>query len=510
MDGNSVRISKDNINGDLSAAIVRAGYWVPFALVLILLAIGIIFMVCWHRCSLENVFEEKLSVITKNPSVRDNIVAALSLCVLTSVFIFCMDLASWVREDDDNLPSYYHKNVNSLYAFNFGFSLVSTVVPLIGVIVSFLVYRCYRKRKENNYNFDNKQAKSDVSECKALCIFIAILLCAGSTALLLSFHFQNILIAWTSDPFYASRIALYYGIFIFINFVSIRYAYNLSLSVMTEIQKMSIYKKYCKCFLGCHNCLEIFVVLASLLVTFVLVSGIIVIVITFVAHIPVNNSIEEAADGITTIYNGAVILIFVLIAYKVGNYFGNPFSLEDALKNAMKEITTTPFNPDSNVEWLKLAEEERMTEIMKALIHRQTFTGPRYCPMSSAVAFILKMARQGGQPIDLTTAQTTVLMNSLTTALSAAVKDAAGDDDFKANALTNALINALYTVVVNDPNVDLTALPTNEKTTTLKSSVKAILMEALIANESAPDLSDAQINNLKEDLKISLTPLGRE
>ena len=44
----------------------------------------------------------------------------------------------------------------------------------------------------------------------------------------------------------------------------------------------------------------------------------------------------------------------------------------------MNEINKTPFNPGDNGNWSKLTEEGRMTEVMKALIYRETSKGPPY------------------------------------------------------------------------------------------------------------------------------------
>ena len=56
-------------------------------------------------------------------------------------------------------------------------------------------------------------------------------------------------------------------------------------------------------------------------ITFVLVSGLLATALIFVISIPVNNSIETAADGVSTIFNGAVVLAGGLIAYKIGGIF---------------------------------------------------------------------------------------------------------------------------------------------------------------------------------------------
>ena len=66
-------------------------------------------------------------------------------------------------------------------------------------------------------------------------------------------------------------------------------------------------------------------------------------------------------------YNSAVLLIGGLIAYNIGwFYFRNSFSVEDAVRKAMNEITKTPFScsehnrTNENTEWGKYTQEERL------------------------------------------------------------------------------------------------------------------------------------------------------
>ena len=60
---------------------------------------------------------------------------------------------------------------------------------------------------------------------------IGMMCCIGSAFISLSYHFQDILIAWPTTPFYASRITLFYSIVIFICFIPSKYAYNLSIQL---------------------------------------------------------------------------------------------------------------------------------------------------------------------------------------------------------------------------------------------------------------------------------------
>ena len=491
VDGNS-EITDDDINGSVSKAIVPAAYIVPFLAVSILLIFVLVAMCCYYygyQSPDNTLLDKPVKAIIKSKRLQANIIAALLLCTLTTVTIFCVDVVSLYKEaHNPNLPTYYPTMGYGLFWITLSLGIISMVCLICG-IVFFIIVMAQNSLDENWTRW---------------LFFIAMQLCAGSTVLSLSFHFQNILMAWSNDPFYASKIAIFYGIFIFIYFIAFKYAYSVSLKLWKVKMKQASYDLSLLCF-----------VIITLTTTFVAVTGIIATAIIFVVYIPVNNSIEESADGVRTIYNGAILFIGGIIVYNVGwFYFRTSFSLEHALKKAMRGIKNTPFNPDNS--WETLSEEGRMTEVMKALIYRETIAGPRNIPvtLTSAVVFVIKMARKSGQPIVLTTDQSTTLTTFLTTDLNTAVTNAvdaaaaAVDPAVNKDALNNALINALYrsTSLLNDPNIDLTILPTDGKRDTLRTSVQKTLTAALNANQSAPALTDAKLLELKQALEAALKP----
>ena len=84
--------------------------------------------------------------------------------------------------------------------------------------------------------------------------------------------------------------------------------------------------------------------MVSVFVAIVLISGLTGTFAIFVINNTVKNLIESSADGVTTIYNGAVVLIGVLLAHKIGGHFVHQFSVGDALKDAMKQMERPPFD----------------------------------------------------------------------------------------------------------------------------------------------------------------------
>ena len=331
--------------------------------------------------------EEFKSRIANDLQVQGNLAAVTLICCIFTIFAFGLDMKSIKEENNAYLPIFFHRRSYGFYVITIAFTLVSFLIDVAGMLWFIVVWlhnlilsilTCCKKEQSDVSNNSCCKKKWEV--------YIPMLFCIASALLTLSFHFQNILIAWSTDPFYASRIALFYGIIAFCYFVSFKYAYIFPLKLIklfrgnestngeNEGHKKSDHWNIC----------ELITVVISLFITLILSSGVIITVVLFFTHVPINNSIENSLTGLTTIFNGAVVLIGGFIAYRVSiKYFGNPFSLEDALKNAMNEIDKTPFKQGKKENWSKLTEEGRMTEVMKALIHRETLKGYPYPDSSS-------------------------------------------------------------------------------------------------------------------------------
>lgn len=346
VNGSTVKIDDDDIYGNIGPGLITAVYVVPFVVVIILLAISL--AVAWK---VKNVGSEDLIKRIDDEIFQANIISALLICSMITVYCFVLDVVSFIKELKGNFPSYYERHLYGINWINILSSIVSLIFLVIGIIISINVL-C-RSRKST--------------------YFIVGVLIFGSSALSLSFHFPNILMAWATDPFYASRIGLFYGSVFVCYFTAFHYAYRFSFEVakLNDFCKdMANKNNFCSRLVKwTHFCIG----MASITVAFALTTGLIVTFVIFVVNIPVNNSIESSTDGVTTIYNGAIVLIGILLAYKIGGHFLNPFSLEDALKEAMKQLEQSPFDTDG--QWKKLTEEKRMTEVVKALIHCQVSMG---------------------------------------------------------------------------------------------------------------------------------------
>ena len=350
---------------------------------------------------------------------------------------------------------------------------------------------------ENGYGFSVPITSFVFSIISVLMLFVATgfwfcwkisgkwdFLCISSLALYfgstISFHIPSILMAWSTDPFYASKIAVYYAVYIFLNYTTSKYTYRLSLK-LCESRKYSI-------------CCVIFSVTFALL----LVNGVLVTITIFIVNIPVNNSIEESAHGVKSLYNGAVLLIGGIIAYNVGWYylFGS-FSFNKAIERAMKDMQIPFNNPIDNSHWQRLTEEGRMVEVMKALISHQILSRPRYDPLYSALTNVLINACKNTKQISPTSDQVVHLSTVLYDTINTAVKKVAGNDDQKIKTLTDALVQVMD-FVLDSTTIDLAKTPDNGKLTALRETVEPKLKAVI---RSTPvDLDPNDIKNALEEV----------
>ena len=509
--------------GGVHHGIITAGYVVPFVItilsIIVLLVLIIIIMKQSQSvkgdkktcCQSLTVFRARTVNLQRKAEIdvtlQANLIAVVLLCFLFTVYAFVLDMLSVSVEDVGTLPSYY-VGKRHLFKITIVCSIFSILFDVVGMGVMLVSY--FR-------NHDN---------C-FVGITVGMVCCIGSTIMSLSFHFQDVLIAWTTTPFYASKIALFYGIAIFLLFISLKYAYILS-NELTEV-----------CYTKCTK-----IVIIS--ITSIFVIGTISTVATFIVHFPTNNFIEESVTALTTTYNGAIILFGGLLAYKLGLfYFSSSFSINCALRKAIDQMNTPPSNPIQMNEWNELTDEGKLVKVMKAFIYKETFrshhddfflevTAAEHqaianeddaqlqariintltpCVKRKLTTIVKNTLIQPQMPEALRT-NCIAFIDPLVNALCEAVTTAAGTfpiqegritsfikiDIFNLTvALTSALIPTLTAVVKENPEDIHPASP--RKCIELREGVKNILVAALNCNPSSPTLNN---NDLKEKIRSAL------
>ena len=199
--------------------------------------------------------KEFKSRIANDLQVQGNLAAVTLICCIFTIFAFGLDIKSVMDENNANLPLFFHRRSYGFYVITIIFTLLSFAFNVIGIFWFIVVwfhnlilscrqsdcckYSCCIVFVHNTILFCSK--KLDSSCCKKKWeVYIPMLFCIASALLTLSFHFQNILIAWSTDPFYASRIALFYGIIAFCYFISFKYAYIFPLKYNSYIFSLTI------------------------------------------------------------------------------------------------------------------------------------------------------------------------------------------------------------------------------------------------------------------------------
>ena len=352
IEGENVKIRENHIKyNDIDPVmLIKAVYAVPFSFVAFFFITSIGIACC----------KDKLEILTDNPSLLGKIVASLLICVIFTVFIAILDIKSVVEEKQD-LPSYYPENAYALYEMTIIFLIFDLLTLVIACAATFVVLIMICTAEKRNCCEAIQQSvcggvaeetdcggKVDVcARIKENLPVIAVIMIVGSFVVSLASHFPYILMAWATDP---SRIAFFYGIVVFSYFVTFFSAFYTTHNFP----------------LGKHRCVHIIVIGFILIVSGTLVTGVLITLAMFVAVVPVNNSIETAAEGVTTIYNGVVVLIGALIAYRIGwHYIIHSFSISEAIKQALKEIKS------SKNEWNKLPEEQILSKIVKNYISKE-------------------------------------------------------------------------------------------------------------------------------------------
>ena len=521
-------LTDDDVAEAFTQGIVVAGYTVPF--IGVFLTICALFFIIISASCIDNSFlDEIFKIIRSDTKLQANVVATLLLCSLFTVYICALDLVSVIMEDREGvLPSYYPPKHYLFYAITIVFGIVSFASLVTGVVL-FIIATCFLCK---NYDTDD-------SPVTLFCL--SVLFIVGSTVLSLSFHFQSILLSWATNPFYASRIAIFYGIVLFIYFISFKSTYTMmsSLIVRPMMHNMAaiIRKKwfYCSCVL----------VSLSLLTTFVIVTGVLIAVTIFVFLIPINYAIEESVSGVATIYNSAVLLIAGLIAYNVGwHNFGHVFSLESALRKALHQMNIPTLNSE---KWKQLTDEEKMIKVIKTLIYKETSTAHYdddfFMELKTAEDQVFQtciidaltpcVKRKLTHIVNTTLTQPQmpaafradgvqiVFIAPLVNVLSEAVTAAAGTSlrgdgqittriKTETYTLTLALISSLIPTLTDVVKVnEMTILPASqviEQHDVLKDSMKRVLVDALNCNPSSPSLNNERLKVIIESALIPQNP----
>lgn len=283
------------------------------------------------------------------------------LCFIFIIYVFILDVVALALRDRDVEQTTYFKEGNAIHdnlfrypGTVFLFDLVA-LLWIVGIIVVFGVVEMKEKTKENEEDILESHKKQ----------FFTLILAGVAPLLCLANHTHYILIAWITDPIYASRIGMYYSITVFVHFFLLKQTYKGAAgcvkSYKTEDTKKTA--QYCKLLLALGMLLA-FLIIAALQILFTL----------FYIHIPINHSIRDIPNAVYTIIQGVNALLLAFIAYKVTMDPRSPrsFSISDGVKIALKKWKDTEVKllKEENQEapkWDALGDEDKLAEVLYQL-----------------------------------------------------------------------------------------------------------------------------------------------
>ena len=253
------------------------------------------------------------------------------------VYILALDIAA--LKFRENTPEYYNESYNALLYHYPGTVLcwdILAVIVIIAVLIFIALAVMCCRTDGDKYTFGfldfNNDAAMSIICCVKLSrekgvisvllkltglvpllslaaktvIFLLLKLTGVVPLLSLAAHAHYIIIAWITDPLYATGIGINYAIF----YVSL--LVMLKLSCKRTIQCYDSWTKH-KFDTNCKVCIG---VLAVFVVWLVSLSFQILVTVFFV-YIPINHSIEDTPSTLLTIIQGTGAVFLGLIAWKV-------------------------------------------------------------------------------------------------------------------------------------------------------------------------------------------------
>ena len=279
------------------------------------------------------------------------------------VYVIALDIAALIFRDPT--PEYHSESYNGLLFHYPGFLLWWDILAAIIIAVLIITALCCCTDGDK-YTF----------------LFLKL---AGVVPLLsLASHTHYILIAWITDPLYATGIKINYVIFYVIHLLVLKQSCK-SYGLLTKCKSKFGWKAQgkkpvksksadpgtdgkekstigCKALFGCITVLAVFAVwLVSLSLQ--------VLVTVFFVYIPINYSIEDTPSKLITIIQGVVVLIVGLIAWKVivDPRAKEPLAIISGALRKVIEKKDSKRGIDID-EWVRFDDEEKLAKVLYHVI----------------------------------------------------------------------------------------------------------------------------------------------
>ena len=205
-------------------------------------------------------------------------------------------------------------------------------------------------------------------------IVFLLLLFAGVVPLLcFASHAHYIFIAAITDPFYATGIGIYYGIFYYVHLSLLKRTYEGVDQVQTTDQSTTPQQgdKHTESEdvapFNCKAMICVFVVLFVMVCYQILIT-------TFYVFLPINHSVENVPSRIFLILQVASAILLSLLAYKIAFGLRETPSLS-AMSSAIRNFLLKKRDENSNLcnkrNWDCLDEDKKLTHLLHELYDRK-------------------------------------------------------------------------------------------------------------------------------------------
>jgi len=185
--------------------------------------------------------------------------------------------------------------------------------------------------------------------CMWHCNFLLTLVVGKVPLLCFASHAHYILIAWITDPFYATSVGIYYGVCYIIHLLLFKRIYK-DVYYLTNNRNCKVMCVRSRCAFCAATGIFIIAFLYQVLIT------------VFIVFIPINNAIENIPSRLFIAIQSAGALLIGFLAYQT--ILGKE-SLSVIIGAVRKVIKMQPNFYTGSTEWKKLENEEKFAEVLQ-------------------------------------------------------------------------------------------------------------------------------------------------
>ena len=265
-------------------------------------------IILWYSCCLHWSIKNEYDEYTKNVNNWATLTAHAIICLFFILYVLALDIAVLsFRNHDKTTTAYYNTDHNDrLYFYTVPMLIWDVIATVTIILMLFRVLACCKETSTNKTSswvrcvkwFCKNEDKRTLQSLAAAGV-VPGLLCLAS-------HAHYIIIAWVSDPIYATSIGIYYAIFYVLHLVVLKQTYK----GIDDHDRDSLPQDNPPVNFN-YKAMGVAFLVGCLTVSYQ------VLITVFVVYIPINHSVEDTPNRLSTIIQGVGAVFLGLIAYRV-------------------------------------------------------------------------------------------------------------------------------------------------------------------------------------------------